>query len=89
MAGFRMGEVSKNEMAPEKGAPLLNRPTSTGMVEHEQNGVMAPSRAPRTAFSILCGRVRRRLIRSFDTQTCKRATRKLMAMKSANSSAKR
>lgn len=25
-------------MAPEKGAPLLKSPTSTGMVEHEQNG---------------------------------------------------
>ena len=64
MAGLRMGDVIKNDMAPEKGAPLLKSPTSTGMVEHEQNGVTAPSRAPRTLFSPFLGVVRIRLIRS-------------------------
>ena len=89
MAGFRMGEVMRNDIAPENGAPLLNRPTSTGMVEHEQKGVTLPSSAPSMAFSTLCGRVSRRLMRSFDTHICRSATRKLMAMKRANSSPNR
>lgn len=44
MAGLRMGDVIKNDMAPEKGAPLLKSPTKTGMVEHEQNGVTCTER---------------------------------------------
>ena len=56
MAGLRMGDVIKNDMAPENGAPLLKSPTSTGMVEHEQNGVTASSAAPSTALVTLWGR---------------------------------
>ncbi len=89
MAGFRMGDVIKNDIAPEKGAPLLKRPTKTGMVEHEQNGVTAPRAAPSTALVSLCGRDRMRLMRSFDTQTWSSATKKLMAMKSRKSSPNR
>jgi len=89
MAGLRMGDVIRNDMAPEKGAPLLKSPTKTGMVEHEQNGVTAPSAAPRTALVSLCGRESMRLMRSFDTHTCSSATKKLMAMKSRKSSPNR
>ncbi len=89
IAGLSIGEVIRNEIAPEKGAPLLKRPTKTGMVEHEQNGVTAPSAAPRIALVTLCGRESMRLMRSLDTHTCSRATKKLMATKSRNSSPNR
>ena len=64
IAGFKMGEVSRKEIAPQKGAPLLNKPTSTGIVEQEQKGVTAPSSAPRTLFSPLRGVVSIFLMRS-------------------------
>ena len=55
MAGLRMGDVIKNDMAPENGAPLLKSPTSTGMVEHEQNGVTAPERRAEHGVGDTCG----------------------------------
>ena len=67
IAGFKIGDVSKKEIAPQNGAPLLNKPTSTGIVEQEQNGVTAPRRAPRMLFSPFLGVVRMRFIRSCET----------------------
>lgn len=42
IAGFSTGEVNRNEIVPEKGAPLFNNPTKIGRVEQEQNSVTAP-----------------------------------------------
>lgn len=66
IAGFKIGDVSKRETAPQNGVPLLNKPISTGIVEQEQNGVTAPNKAPRTLFSPFLGVVRMRLIRSYE-----------------------
>lgn len=55
IAGFKIGEVSKNDTVPLNGAPLLNNPTNTGIVEQEQNGVTAPNSAP-NILSRPCGR---------------------------------
>ena len=66
IAGFSIGDVSRNETAPLNGAPLLNSPTNTGIVEQEQNGVTAPNKAPKTLFKNFRGVVNTRLIRSGD-----------------------
>ncbi len=47
MAGLRMGDVIKNDMAPENGAPLLKSPTSTGWWSMSRTA--SPPRAPRRA----------------------------------------
>ena len=36
IAGLRIGEVNRKDIIPEKGAPLLIRPTRIGTVEQEQ-----------------------------------------------------
>ena len=86
--GFRTGEAIKNEMVPPNGAPLLNNPTNIGIVEHEQNGVIAPSAAPITFCNLLCGLDNTFLIVSLDTYLCSKATMKLMTKNNTISSAK-
>ena len=55
MAGFKTGDVRRNEIIPQKGAPLCRSPVSTGIVEQEQNGVITPRIAPKTLFKGFTG----------------------------------
>ncbi|SHD77819.1 protein of unknown function [[Clostridium] ultunense Esp] len=66
IAGFNIGDVNKNDIVPEKGAPLFKSPTKIGTVEQEQKGVTAPRIAPNILFSPFLGVVSILLILSFD-----------------------
>ena len=45
------GEEMRNENVTPIGKPALVKPINKGIDEHEQNGVMVPSRAP-TIFAL-------------------------------------
>jgi hypothetical protein len=64
--GFSKGEDIRKDIAPQNGAPLLNSPTRTGIVEHEQKGVRAPSAAPSMLFNPFLGAERIVFIFSVD-----------------------
>lgn len=52
IAGFKTGEVNRNDTTTPNGAPFLIKPARTGIVGHEQNGVMFPSDAPKMSLTI-------------------------------------
>jgi len=60
--GFKTGEVNKNDILAPKGAPAFSKPTKTGIVEQEQNGVRAPKKAPKILPMTLRGRCNTPLI---------------------------
>jgi hypothetical protein len=66
IAGFKIGDDIKKDIAPLKGASLLNNPTRIGMVEQEQKGVNAPKAAPIILLTPLLGVESIRLILSLD-----------------------
>ena len=48
ITGLRRGDANRKDMALEKATPDFRNPSVTGIVEQEQNGVIAPKAAPIT-----------------------------------------
>jgi len=86
--GFNTGEAIRNEIVPPNGAPLLNKPTRIGIVEHEQKGVIAPKAAPIMFCIRLWGFDSTLLIVSAEIYRWSNATIKLIIIKRRISSVK-
>jgi hypothetical protein len=86
MTGFNTGEANRNAITGPNGTPLLRRPVSTGTVEHEQKGVMAPRALPRIYCNHGSRPLKNPLIRAGGRYSIRRPTIKAIRMKMSTSS---
>jgi len=79
-----MGEAIKKEKVMPRGTPACIKPKNSGMAEHEQNGVIMPSKEAKTLPVYWCWRERMERILAGGRKERITATTKIMAESKIN-----
>ncbi len=87
ITGLSSGEAIKNDIDGPNGAFDVSKPANMGIVEQEQNGVIAPKPVPYKYPFHPFGRSKISLIFSSGTSCCNQLTKKLIPIKSSVNSA--